>query len=161
MIKLISKQHIFLISQINMIQGIQFFNKDIAKRFQDNPDEILKWITQVQLSPTPLERAAYCEKVLMNEIRLGVKQYVILGAGMDTFCFRNDQLKTSLEIFEVDFPTTQEFKIEWLINAQLDIPNNLHFASMDFTKQFSETRLIKKGFKNQKTFLAFWEFHII
>lgn len=150
---LISQKEFSDISK-NMIQGIQFFNKDIAQRFQDNPDEILKWITQVQLSPTPLARAAYCEKVLMNEIKLGVKQYVILGAGMDTFCFRNSQLKTSLEIFEVDFPSTQEFKIERLANAQLDIPNNLHFASMDFTKQFSEERLVKQGFKNQKTFFS-------
>jgi O-methyltransferase involved in polyketide biosynthesis len=42
----------------NMIQGIQFFNHEIAIKFQDQPDEILKWITQVQLSPTPLARAA-------------------------------------------------------------------------------------------------------
>jgi O-methyltransferase involved in polyketide biosynthesis len=41
----------------NMIQGIAFFNTDIAQRFQDDPDEILKWITQVQLSPTTLARA--------------------------------------------------------------------------------------------------------
>lgn len=150
---LISQKEFSDISK-NMIQGIQFFNKDIAQKFQNNPDEILKWITQVQLSPTPLARAAYCEKVLMNEIKLGVKQYVILGAGMDTFCFRNAQLKTSLEIVEVDFPSTQEFKIERLANAQLDIPNNLHFASMDFTKQFSKERLVKQGFKNQKTFFS-------
>ncbi len=150
---LISQKEFSDISK-NMIQGIQFFNKEIAQRFEDNPDEILKWITQVQLSPTPLARAAYCEKVLMNEIKLGVKQYVILGAGMDTFCFRNAQLKTSLEIFEVDLPSTQEFKIDRLANAQLDIPNNLHFVPMDFTKQFSEERLVKQGFENQKTFFS-------
>lgn len=150
---LISQKEFSDISK-NMIQGIQFFNKEIAQRFEDNPDEILKWITQVQHSPTPLARAAYCEKVLMNEIKLGVKQYVILGAGMDTFCFRNDQLKTSLEIFEVDLPSTQEFKIDRLANAQLDIPNNLHFVPMDFTKQFSEERLVKQGFENQKTFFS-------
>lgn len=77
----------FLDIKKNMIQGIQFFNKEIAERFKNNPDEILKWITQVQLSPTPLARAAFCESVLLNEIELGVKQYVILGAGMDTFPF--------------------------------------------------------------------------
>ncbi|AZV42912.1 S-adenosyl-L-methionine-dependent methyltransferase [Peribacillus asahii] len=65
--------------------SIQFFNKEIAQKFKDNTDEILKWITQIQLSPTPLARAAYCEKVLLNEVRLGLKQYVILGAGLDTF----------------------------------------------------------------------------
>ena len=54
-----------------MVQGIHFFNTDIAEQFQDNPKEILKWITQVQLSPTPLARAAYCERVLLREIILG------------------------------------------------------------------------------------------
>ncbi|MBG9580540.1 SAM-dependent methyltransferase, partial [Bacillus thuringiensis] len=62
--------------ETNMVQGIHFFNKDIAEQFQDNPKEILKWITQVQLSPTPLARAAYCERVLLHEITLGAKQYV-------------------------------------------------------------------------------------
>ncbi|GAB6494430.1 hypothetical protein bcgnr5397_06910 [Bacillus luti] len=79
--------------ETNMIQGIHFFNKDIAKQFQDDPNEILKWITQVQLSPTPLARAAYCERVLLHEITLGAKQYVILGAGLDTFSFRHRELE--------------------------------------------------------------------
>ena len=89
---LISKKECSDISR-NMIQGIQFFNKDIAKRFQDNPEETLRWITQVQLSPTPLARAAYCEKILLHEVILGAEQYVILGAGLDTFCFRHTALK--------------------------------------------------------------------
>lgn len=92
----------------NMIQGIRFFNQEIAQRLQNDPDEILKWITQIQLSPTPLARAAYCEKVLLHEIGLGLKQYVILGAGLDTFGFRHPELRNSLEIFEVDYPNTQE-----------------------------------------------------
>ncbi len=41
---------------------------------------------------------------------LGVKQYVILGAGLDTFCFRHPELNDNLEIFEVDYPATQDFK---------------------------------------------------
>ncbi|MED0669047.1 class I SAM-dependent methyltransferase [Aneurinibacillus aneurinilyticus] len=138
----------------NMIQGIQFFNKDIAQRFQDEPDEILKWITQVQLSPTPLARAAYCEKVLLNEVMLGLKQYVILGAGLDTFCFRHPELKNSLEIFEIDYPATQEFKKKRLDNANFKIPSNLHFVSMDFTDTFSYQNLIDEGFNNKKTFFS-------
>ena len=67
----------------HLIQGISFFNKDMAQRLQGQPDDILKWVTQVQLSPTPLARAAYCEEVLLNEVKLGAKQYVILGAGLD------------------------------------------------------------------------------
>ncbi|MBS4189320.1 class I SAM-dependent methyltransferase [Bacillus sp. FJAT-49705] len=139
----------------NMMKGIQFFNHEIAKKFQDYPDEILKWITQVQLSPTPLARAAYCENVLFHEILLGVKQYVILGAGLDSFCFRHPELNDSLEIFEVDYPASQDFKKIRLANANYQIPDNLHFVSMDFTKEFTVQNLVEEGFMpNKKTFFS-------
>ncbi|MFJ8455239.1 class I SAM-dependent methyltransferase [Bacillus paramycoides] len=140
--------------EMNMVQGIHFFNKDIAERFQDNPKEILKWITQVQLSPTPLARAAYCERVLLHEVTLGAKQYVILGAGLDTFSFRHRELENSIEIFEVDHPSTQEFKKQRVKEAELEVPNNLHFVSMDFTKGCSKQELVNEGFENKKTFFS-------
>ncbi|KMP93837.1 SAM-dependent methyltransferase [Bacillus wiedmannii] len=140
--------------ETNMVQGIQFFNTDIAEKFQDNPQEILKWITQVQLSPTPLARAAYCERVLLHEITLGAKQYVILGAGLDTFSFRHRELENEIEIFEVDHPYTQAFKIQRVKEIEYEIPNNLHFVSMDFTKDFSKQTLVNEGFENQKTFFS-------
>ncbi|MDO6448973.1 class I SAM-dependent methyltransferase [Oceanobacillus profundus] len=139
----------------NMIKGIQFFNNEIAKKFQDHPDKILKWITQVQLSPTPLARAAYCENVLFHEIVLGAEQYVILGAGLDTFCLRNQELNNDLEIFEVDYPSTQDFKKKRLADANYQIPENLHFVSMDFTKDFIMQNLIEEGFMpHKKTFFS-------
>lgn len=137
-----------------MVQGIHFFNKDIAQKFEGNTEEILKWITQVQLSPITLSRAAYCEKVLLNEVALGLRQYVILGAGLDTFSLRHQELENSLEIFEIDHPTTQEFKKQRLDEAKLKIPSNLHFVSMDFTKNLSYQNLIGKGFDNKKTFFS-------
>ncbi|HDR7531964.1 SAM-dependent methyltransferase [Bacillus sp. AY1-10] len=140
--------------ETNMVQGIQFFNTDIAERFRDNPKEILNWITQVQLSPTPLARAAYCERVLLHEITLGAKQYVILGAGLDTFSFRHRELESNIEIFEVDHPSTQQFKKERIEEAEFEIPNNLHFVSMDFTKGFSYEQLRSEGFENKKTFFS-------
>ncbi|UQZ45882.1 class I SAM-dependent methyltransferase [Bacillus sp. PK3-037] len=138
----------------NMIQGITFFNKEIAERLQNDPEEILKWVTQVQLSPTPLARASYCEKVLHNELKLGAKQYVILGAGLDTFCFRHPELENSLQVFEVDHPATQQFKKNKLKDANLTVPEHLHFVPMDFTKTFSYQPLIDKGFENVKTFFS-------
>ncbi|WP_042474573.1 class I SAM-dependent methyltransferase [Bacillus ndiopicus] len=139
----------------NMIKGIQFFNHEIANELKDQPDEILKWITQVQLSPTPLARAAFCENVLLREMVLGVEQYVILGAGLDTFCFRHPELQARLEIFEVDYPTTQDFKKVRLANANYQIPDNLHFVAMDFTKEFTSQNLVEAGFiANKKTFFS-------
>ncbi|MBX9976402.1 class I SAM-dependent methyltransferase [Cytobacillus firmus] len=151
--ELISKKEISEISE-NMINGIQFFNEGIAQTLQGKSEEVLKWITQVQLSPTPLARAAYCEKVLLNEIMLGLEQYVILGAGLDTFCIRHPELEKTLEIFEIDHPSTQEFKKKRLDNANLLTPGNLHFVSMDFTKKFSFQKLIDEGFENKKTFFS-------
>ncbi|MGY8620819.1 class I SAM-dependent methyltransferase [Bacillus safensis] len=138
----------------NMVQGIHFFNKDIAQKFEGNTEEILKWITQVQLSPITLSRAAFCEKVLLHEVVLGLRQYVILGAGLDTFSFRHSELENSLEIFEIDHPTTQEFKKQRLDEANLKIPSNLHFVSMDFTKNLSYQNLIGQGYDNKKTFFS-------
>ncbi|OJD55382.1 SAM-dependent methyltransferase [Bacillus albus] len=140
--------------ETNMVQGIHFFNTEIAQKFHDNPQEILKWITQVQLSPTPLARAAYCERVLLHEITLGAKQYVILGAGLDTFSFRHRELENEIAIFEVDHPSTQKFKRERIKDAELETPNNLHFISMDFTKGFSSEQLRNEGFENKKTFFS-------
>ncbi|NEN85067.1 class I SAM-dependent methyltransferase [Paenibacillus elgii] len=138
----------------NMIRGMPFFNPDMAQRLQDDPDEMLKWIVQVQLSPTPLARAAYCEKVLLHEMKLGLKQYVILGAGLDTFGFRHPELKNSLDIFEVDHPATQEWKKQRLEHARFDISSHLHFVPMDFTRQFSYQNLFDEGFENHKTFFS-------
>jgi methyltransferase (TIGR00027 family) len=90
----------------------------------------------------------------MNELRLGLKQYVLLGAGLDTFCLRHPELKNSLEIFEVDHPDSQEFKKKRLHQANYKIRSNLHFISMDFTKKFSYPTLIEGGLENKKTFFS-------
>ncbi len=73
---------------------------------------------------------------------------------MDTFCFRHPELKNSLEIFEIDYPATQEFKKKRLDNANFKILSNLHFVSMDFTDTFSYQNLIDEGFNNKKTFFS-------
>lgn len=138
----------------NMVQGIQFFNKEIAEKLNGQTEELLKWIVQTQLSPTPLARATYCEKVLLNEVMLGLQQYVILGAGLDTFSLRHPEFENILEIFEIDHPTTQEFKKKRLAEVNLKLPSNVHFVSMDFTKKFSSKNLLDNGFDNKKTFFS-------
>ncbi|MGD7048709.1 class I SAM-dependent methyltransferase [Rossellomorea marisflavi] len=151
---LISDDEFDMISK-NMIQGISFFNSKIGQEFQEQPDKILKWISQIQLSPTPLARAAFCEKVLLNEIKLGTNQYVILGAGLDTFSFRHPELDNTLEIFEVDHPASQSFKKKRLADKNMIIPNNLHFIPMDFSKRLTDQDFILAGFDySKKTFFS-------
>lgn len=92
-----------------MLGGIDFFAPGKKSELPD-PEEILKWIVQTQLAPTPLARARYCEDRLINAVRIGVKQYVIIGAGMDTFAYRNHELLSQIHVFEVDHPDTLRVK---------------------------------------------------
>ncbi len=80
-------------------------------------------------------RARYVEDALDKAIRQGVKQYVILGAGMDTFAFRQPEILEHLEVFEVYHPATQEFKLHRLAELEWKHPAKLHFIPINFTKE--------------------------
>jgi methyltransferase (TIGR00027 family) len=75
-------------------------------------------------------RSRYTEDRLAEAVASGVTQYVILGAGLDTFAYRNPF--PSLRVFEVDFPATQEWKREMLQRAEIEVPANLTFVPTDF-----------------------------
>lgn len=136
--KLITSEEFATISE-NMIRGIHFFHPDADHQFRGDSNQILKWITQVQLSPITLARSAYSEQVMLQEAALGVKQMIVLGAGMDTFAFRHPEFGDELDIFEVDLPSEQQLKKERLRQAELVIPRNLHFVPMDFTREMIRT----------------------
>jgi methyltransferase (TIGR00027 family) len=75
-------------------------------------------------------RSRYVEDQLAAAVGRGVTQYVVLGAGLDTFAWRNPF--DALRVFEVDFPATQEWKRKMLAGAGLDVPGNLTFVPLDF-----------------------------
>ena len=137
-----------------MIGGINFFNPEKREEL-NNPEDILKWIVETQLAPTVLARARYCEDMLKNAIRTGTKQYVILGAGMDTFAYRNPELCSEIHLFEVDHPRTQKSKIIRIEQAGLAVPKNLHYVPVDFTDDNLAEKLQRSGFNTAKiTFVS-------
>ena len=138
-----------------MIGGMDFFAPGKKTEFTDQKD-ILKWVVQTQLAPTPLARAKYCEDMLINAVRMGAKQYVILGAGMDTFAYRNLELLSKIHVFEVDHPDTQKFKRQRVLQAGWNIPDNLHYVSMDFTKDSLPDELKKAGLDMGKITFFSW-----
>jgi methyltransferase (TIGR00027 family) len=89
-------------------------------------------------------RSRYAEDQLAAGVAQGVAQYVILGAGLDTFAYRNPF--ASLQVFEVDFPATQDWKREMLAEAQIDLPENLCFVPLDFEHKTLEGGLNDAGF---------------
>jgi methyltransferase (TIGR00027 family) len=77
-------------------------------------------------------RSRFAEDRLAAAVQRGVSQYVILGAGFDTFAFRQPDWAKSLKIFEIDHRETQLVKQSFLTKASLDLPANVRFAQIDF-----------------------------
>ncbi|MEN6460411.1 MAG: class I SAM-dependent methyltransferase [Syntrophomonas sp.] len=82
-----------------------------------------------------LARARFMEDRLEDAIGKGISQYIILGAGLDTFAFRRLDLADRLQVFELDLPDVQEIKQRRLAQLNLPKPHNLHFIPVDFTQQ--------------------------
>jgi methyltransferase (TIGR00027 family) len=79
-----------------------------------------------------LVRQRYAEDELATAMRRGVGQYVILGAGLDSFAYRRPDLATLLRVFEVDHPATQQWKRARLGALSVNLPSNLTFIPLDF-----------------------------
>ncbi|MGA3373151.1 MAG: class I SAM-dependent methyltransferase [Terracidiphilus sp.] len=89
-------------------------------------------------------RSRYAEDRLAEAVAQGVRQYVILGAGLDTFAYRNPF--PSLRVFEVDFPATQEWKRAMLAEAGISVPGDLTFVPLDFEHKTLADGLGEAGF---------------
>jgi len=80
-------------------------------------------------------RQRYAEDALDKAIERGVAQYVILGAGLDSFAYRRPDLAAVLRVFEVDHPATQQWKRARLQELHIALPSNLTFVPVDFARQ--------------------------
>jgi methyltransferase (TIGR00027 family) len=77
-------------------------------------------------------RARFAEDLVEQQLAAGVTQYVILGAGLDTFAQRRPELASRLAIFEIDQPGPQQWKQQRLAQSGFAVPSSLHFVPVDF-----------------------------
>jgi methyltransferase (TIGR00027 family) len=91
-------------------------------------------------------RSKLAEDALLQSVQAGVKQYVVLGAGLDTFAFRNADKDEGVHVYEVDHPSTQEWKKTMLNAAGIDIPDSMTFVAVDFEKDTLAEGLRRAGF---------------
>ena len=100
-------------------------------------------------------RARFAEDVLAQAVTSrGAAQYIVLGAGLDTFALRNPF--PNLRVFEADHPSTQAWKLEQLRAAQLDIPPNAHWVPVDFESDSLEAQLFRAGFDPKVITVTAW-----
>jgi methyltransferase (TIGR00027 family) len=99
-------------------------------------------------------RSRYVEDRLADAVTQGTRQYVVLGAGLDTFAWRNPFAQ--LHVFEVDFPATQEWKRGLVARAGLAVPGGLTFAPVDFEQQALKEGLAEAGLDGKATAFFGW-----
>jgi len=102
-------------------------------------------------------RTRFIEERLAQAIRDGVSQLVILGAGFDTRAYRLTELLKDARVFEVDQPSTQEYKKQRIQDTGIEVPPNLTYVPVDFRHDKLGDVLAKAGYDStQKTFFI-WE----
>jgi methyltransferase (TIGR00027 family) len=101
-------------------------------------------------------RSRYAEDELAGAVARGAQQYVILGAGLDTFAYRNPFAESALRVFEVDYPATQAWKRERLAAANIPIPASLRFAPVDFERQSLSDGLQQAGYDSHAATFFSW-----
>ena len=105
---------------------------------------------------TVILRARYAEDVLAEAVRRGVRQYVIIGAGMDSFALRRPPFARDLEIFEVDHPSTQELKTVRLSLCGIPPPPGLHLVAADLSETALDDALASSSFRRDRPAFFSW-----
>ena len=118
-----------------MRNGINFFNSNYDG---DNP---LEWIVNNRLAPSVLGRSIFNEKHLNNEIKLGLKQYVILGSGYDMSGYKVNNI---LSVFELDKDDVVKDKLNRVCRANIN-NKNIKYIKCDFNEDWI-IKIIDSGF---------------
>jgi len=92
-------------------------------------------------------RSRIAEDALCVAVERGIRQIVILGAGLDTFALRNPHSALEIRIYEVDHPATQAWKGERLAEAQIALPPSLTLVPVDFEQDDLAEALAGAGFQ--------------
>jgi methyltransferase (TIGR00027 family) len=80
-------------------------------------------------------RTRYTEDALEKAVERGVQQYVLIGAGFDSFALRRPPFARDLEVFEIDHPATQALKLQRIRDCGLTLPPSVHFIAADLSQE--------------------------
>ena len=117
------------------------------RRFEDGPvARVLRAFLAV--------RSGLAEEALARAVAAGVRQYVVLGAGLDTLAYRNPY--PGLRVFEVDHPATQAWKRQRLADARIAVPEGVTFVALDFASESLPEALRAAGVRSEEPSFFSW-----
>ncbi|WP_433662772.1 class I SAM-dependent methyltransferase [Nocardia sp. CA-128927] len=99
-------------------------------------------------------RSRFAEDALAEAVAAGTRQAVILGAGLDTFAYRNPHPR--LRVFEVDHPDTQEWKRKRLRDADIPVPSSMTYVPVDFEHQTLDEAIAATDFELSEPAFVIW-----
>ena len=114
--------------------------------WQQRPD--MKYTKRLRASI--VARSRFIEDLMIEESEKEISQYVILGAGLDSFAQRRSGIAAKIQIFEIDQPDTLAWKKKRLIELGFGVPKYLHFVPVNFETTSWWEQLLKAGFNNSK-----------
>jgi len=136
--------------------ALRIIGKESASALKADPHQFEATPLSFYLRAFVAARSRYAEDELSLGVQRGARQYVILGAGLDTFAYRNPYPEGVLHVFEVDYPSTQTWKRVRLEEAGITLPDDLTFAPVDFETQTLEEGLQRAGYDSSKCTFFSW-----
>jgi len=116
-----------------LIEGGEIFTDPLAVRILGVPPDAEEAPGRRAMRLFIAARTRFAEDALAAAVAHGTRQLVVLGAGLDTFAYRNPW--PQLRVFEVDHPDTQAWKRHRLADAAIEVPENLEYVPVDFERQ--------------------------
>ena len=108
------------------------------------------------IGPAVVVRARYGEDHAESAVGQGVDQYVIVGAGYETFAMRRDDLMARLTVYELDQPGTQEMKLLRMKDAGIPEPDGVRYVAADLNAETLDAALARYGFDATRPALFSW-----
>lgn len=134
--------------------ALQMIGREVAAAMQKDPSRFETQLGSMTLRAFLVVRSRIAEDALAKAVAKGVRQYVVLGAGMDTYAYR--QQVPGLRVFEVDQPATQEWKRMRLKEVGLAEPDSLTFVPIDFERQSLADELTRAGLDRTQPAFFSW-----
>jgi methyltransferase (TIGR00027 family) len=138
--------------------GSILYDPFAMKILRENEKDVLQFANKHPLASIgrliTTARSRIAEDALSRAVERGVRQIVILGAGLDTFALRNPH--GELDIYEVDHPTTQAWKRQRLAEAEIALPPWLIFVPVDFEQDDVGEKLVAAGFQQNSPAFFSW-----
>jgi methyltransferase (TIGR00027 family) len=121
------------------------------------PDTVLDdFLSSNAAFPGVVIRSRYAEDALREATLRGVRQYVLIGAGFDSFALRRPAFSDGLDIFEVDHPATQGFKIQRIKDCGISLPPTVHFLAADLASEDLASVLARSSFRRDEPAFFSW-----